>query len=203
MNTEADLRLAETKLSQLDPQLAALIVARPPIALPVERDYFYALCRSIIGQQVSLASASAIFGRLEAATQLDPAAVIGLTDEAARTIGLSGQKTAYLRDLARHFVDHSDAYDHLSQSPDEAVISELTLIKGIGVWTAQMFLMFTLRRPDVFALDDIGLQRAMMRLYGWETLPNKLTLGKTADRWRPYRTVAALYLWDSLENTPA
>ncbi len=150
-----------------------------------------------------MASASAIFGRLEVATDLDPASVAALADESARAIGLSRQKTAYVRDLARHFVDNPDLYGHLDQSSDEEVIAELTIIKGIGVWTAQMFLMFTLRRLDVFAPDDIGLQRAMKQLYGWDSVPSRRELEAASDRWRPHRTVASLHLWQSIETTPA
>lgn len=203
MDIVNDIHLAEIKLSELDTQLGVLIGSQSPIILRPQGGYFFSLCRSIIGQQVSVASASAIFGRLEAATGLDPAAVAGLTDVAARTIGLSRQKTVYVRDLAHHFVGNPDVYTHLDRSSDEDVITELTIIKGIGVWTAQMFLMFTLRRLDVFAPDDIGLQRAMKRLYGWDSVPNKRVLEATADRWRPYRTVASLHLWASIENTPA
>jgi DNA-3-methyladenine glycosylase II len=202
MDSEDDLHLAERELAELDPRLGALIGSQPPIILGPQADYFFSLCRSIIGQQVSVASASAIFGRLDAATGLDPTSVAALTDDDTRTIGLSRQKTAYIRDLALHFVDNPDVYAHLDQSSDEEVITELTIIKGIGTWTAQMFLMFTLRRPDVFAPDDIGLQRAMKQLYGWDSVPSKRELEATSDRWRPYRTVASLHLWQSIETTP-
>jgi len=104
--------------------------------------------------------------------------------------------------LAQHFVANPRVYDHLDQLSDDEVIAELTAIKGIGVWTAQMFLMFTLLRPDVFAPDDIGLQRAMKLLYGWEAIPPKRELEAFAERWRPYRTVASWHLWESLNNTP-
>ncbi len=203
MDIENHIHLAEIKLSELDPQLGVLIGAQSPITLRPQGGDFFSLCRSIIAQQVSVASASAIFGRLEASTELAPAAVAGLTDEATRTIGLSRQKTAYIRDLARHFLENPGIYTHLNRNSDEDVIAELTIIKGIGVWTAQMFLMFTLRRPDVFAPDDIGLQRAMKQLYGWDSVPNTRVLAATAERWRPYRTVASLHLWASIENAPA
>jgi len=202
MDLEADIRRAEIKLAELDTRLGALIKLQRPLTLRPRGGYFFSLCRSIIGQQVSVASASAIFGRLEAATGLDPAAVAHLTDEAARAIGLSRQKTSYVRDLARHFMDNPAVYNHLERSSNEAVITELTIIKGIGVWTAQMFMMFTLRRLDVFAPDDVGLQRAMKQLYGWDILPDKSALAGITERWRPYRTVACWHLWESLHNAP-
>ena len=133
---------------------------------------------------------------------LVPATVASLSAEAMRPIGLSRQKAGYLQDLARHFTDNPTLYNHLENQTDEQVIAELTAVKGIGEWTAQMFLMFTLARPDVFAPDDAGLQRAMMRLYGWATLPSRAERIRVAEAWRPYRTIACLHLWQSLDNDP-
>lgn len=194
---------AEAALIKIDPLLGRLIeLQRPVLHLP-RGDYFRSLCRSIIGQQVSVAAAAAIFSRFEATTGANPAAVLMLTDEQIREIGLSKQKSAYLHDLARHFVEDPDVYTHLERASDQEVIAELTSVKGIGVWTAQMFLMFTLMRPDVFAPDDVGIQNGMKRLFGWEALPPRKELEAVAVRWRPYRTVACWHLWRSLENTPA
>ena len=194
---------AEAALVHLDPVLGDLIMRQEPITRSARDDYFTSLCRSIIGQQVSVAAATTIFGRLETITKLQHSAVAGITDEQIKQIGLSRQKTSYLRDLAGHFVENPKIYDHLDQLTDDDIILELTAIKGIGVWTAQMFLMFTLQRPDVFAPDDGGLQRAMQRLYGWDTIPPKQALVLTAEKWRPYRTVACWHLWRSLDNTPS
>src|SRR5690606_14972068 len=107
-----------------------------------------------------------------------------------KAIGLSRQKASYIRDLAQHFVENPSVYTHLEKMSDEEVIAELTAVKGIGVWTAQMFLMFTLSRPDVFAPDDAGLQRAILQLYKWDALPPKKELVIVAEQWKPYRTVA-------------
>ncbi len=202
MDTLESLQAAEDELIRLDPALGALISSQR-IELPQAREnYFIALCRSIIGQQVSVAAGNAIFARLQAATALDPRAVIELPDDAVKEIGLSRQKAGYIRDLAQHFAENGAVFAHLEELPDEQVIAELTRVKGIGVWTAQMFLMFTLRRPDVFAPDDVGLQRGMIKLYGWDVLPPRGELQRVAEKWRPWRTVACLHLWESLRNNP-
>lgn len=200
---ESTIRQAELELTELDPVLGHLIASQRLAPRTRRTDYFASLCRSIIGQQVSVAAAAAIFARFEAQTQLQPAIVTALNEADIKAIGLSRQKASYLQDLARHFVDNPGIYNHLESQNDEQVIAELTAVKGIGVWTAQMFLMFTLARPDVFAPDDIGLQRAMKLLYGWDTVPPKRELVDFAGRWQPYRSVASLHLWQSLDNTPA
>jgi DNA-3-methyladenine glycosylase II len=199
---ESPYREAEDALIKLDPVLGGLIKLQRPMARESHGEYFAALCRSIIGQQVSVAAASTIFARLEATTGLQPQAVSGLLPEQVKNIGLSRQKASYLHDLAEHFVANPKVYDHLEKLSDAEVIADLTAIKGIGVWTAQMFLMFTLMRPDVFAPDDFGLQRAMKQLYGWDDIPKKKELETFAERWRPYRTVACWHLWESLNNRP-
>lgn len=199
----ATIRLAEEQLKQLDPVLGKLIVKQTLQPRSLRNDYFASLCRSIVGQQVSVAAASAIFARLEQATSLHPSRVTKLDEVAIKAIGLSKQKAGYIKDLGQHFVDNPAVYNHLENQSDEQVIAELIDVKGIGTWTAQMFLMFTLGRPDIFAPDDAGLQRAMMRLYKWDKLPSKKELEKLADNWRPYRTVACFHLWRSLDNTPA
>jgi DNA-3-methyladenine glycosylase II len=193
---------AEDKLEKIDPVLERLIKLQKPIIHRERKDYFYSLCSSIIGQQVSVAAAAAIFGRFEEATNCDPIKVLSLKDEEMRAIGLSRQKTSYIRDVAQHFAEDPDVYKHLDKLSDEEVIKELVEIKGIGPWTAQMFLMFTLVRLDVFAPDDVGIQRAMKQLYNWDELPDRDELIKIADKWRPYRTVACWHLWKSLNNSP-
>ncbi len=200
---ERQIAEAEGELEKLDPVLGKIIELQKPIVHAPRSDYFFSLCRSIVGQQVSMAAASTIFGRFEEITKLDPNKVINLTDEQVKQIGLSRQKTGYLKDLAAHFAADPAVYNHLDKLPDDEVIAELTAIKGIGTWTAQMFLMFTLTRLDVFAPDDVGIQRAMMNLYGWEKLPDKQVLLENSEKWRPYRTVACWHLWRSLANTPS
>jgi len=201
-DTEKRVAKAEQTLQSLDPKLGELIELQKPIIHTSRTDYFAALCRSIIGQQVSVAAASTIYARFEKLTGLKPAAVEALSESDIKTIGLSRQKASYLKDLAQHFANNPEVYNRLDTQSDEEVIAELTAVKGIGVWTAQMFLVFTLTRLDVFAPDDIGLQRAMKLLYGWDKVPPKKELEKFAERWKPYRTVACWHLWKSLDNSP-
>lgn len=201
--TEDTIRIAEAALMRADPLLGKLVSTQKLVLSEPRGDYFAALARSIIGQQVSVAAARTIAGRFEEKTGYDPARAAALDEEAIRAIGLSRQKAGYIRDLAQHFVTNPAVYNHLETLSDDEVIADLTAVKGIGVWTAQMFLMFTLARPDVFAPDDAGLQRAMLKLYGWDTLPAKKELAALAEKWQPYRTVACLHLWHSLDNAPA
>jgi DNA-3-methyladenine glycosylase II len=196
------LSQAETKLAKADKTLGQLIELQKPIVIEPRKDYFFSLCRSIVGQQVSVAAAAAIFGRFEAMTNVDPKTIIEAGEDKLRTIGLSRQKASYIHDLAVHFLGNPEIYNHLDDLDDEAVIKELTSIKGIGTWSAQMFLMFTLGRLDVFAPDDVGLQRAIKLLYGWEELPDKKQLIDLASKWQPYRSVACWHLWKSLNNSP-
>lgn len=197
--TEDFLRVAEAELSIKDPLLAVIINKNPLAPLPARHDYFASLCRSIIGQQVSVAAAQAIYGRFEEMSQLKPNVTLELSEENCKYIGLSRQKTAYIKDLASHFANDPSVYNHLESRTDEHIIEELTEINGIGPWTAQMFMIFTLGRPNIFAPDDVGLQKAMTKLYGWKTLPAKKLLINTAHKWTPYKTVASLHLWQSLE----
>lgn len=199
---ELNIKDADEHLATQDLKLGELIKFQTLVVRQPRTDYFHSLCRSIIGQQVSVAAASTIFARFENLTELDPKVVAGLTDEQARSIGLSRQKEGYLKDLASHFVNDPKVYNHLGELEDQEVIAELTEIKGIGVWTAQMFLMFTLGRLDVFAPDDLGLKRAMQKLYGWTHEPSRLEMETKAEEWKPYRTVACWHLWQSLDNAP-
>jgi DNA-3-methyladenine glycosylase II len=196
------IRQAERVLASGDPELGRLIKRNGHLVREPRPDYFYSLARSIVGQQVSVAAAAAIFGRLGEATGMAPARILALGEEELRAVGLSRQKIRYIQDLAAKFAENPMIYENLEQLPDEEVIRELTAVRGVGIWTAQMFLMFTLVRLDVFAPDDIGLQRAMRVLYGWEQIPQRAEIEATAECWRPYRTVAAWHLWHSLDNEP-
>jgi len=201
--TEEIIQTGESLLIEADPILGE-VIKKQKIEIPEPTsDYFASLVRSIIGQQVSVAAARTIAGRFIEKTNMESVKVVALSDEELRAIGLSRQKAGYIRDLAHHFVANPDIYNHLNDLNDEDVIADLIAVKGIGAWTAQMFLMFTLCRPDVFAPDDVGLQRAMMHLYEWETLPPKKELAAASEKWRPYRTIACLHLWHSLDNNPS
>lgn len=192
----------EQALSRIDPVMSALIDRNGPIHHAPDSDYFASLTESIVSQQISVKAAASIFSRFKDATGLDQARVAALSETDARAIGLSGQKYKYLRDLADHFVRDSMVFNHLDTLSDGEVISELTRIKGIGVWTAQMFLMFTLVRMDVFAPDDRGLQLAIKQLYGLSDVPPRSELEAMAEKWSPYRTVASWHLWRLLDNKP-
>lgn len=199
---EATIANAEEKLKNLDPLLGEIIVAQQPIIREPQTDYFYFLVRAIVSQQVSVAAAKSIFNKLKTATDLNCAFMASMPDQAYRECGISRQKAGYMRDLAQHFVDDPKVFNHLNKLSDEEVIKELTGVKGIGVWTAQIFLMAALVRLDIFAPDDIGLQRAIKKLYGWSEVTPKSELEQIAARWQPYRSVACWHLWESLSNDP-
>ena len=170
-------------------------------------DHYGALVRSIVGQQVSTKAAAAIFARLTdryGGRPPTPAEVLAEDPEELRAAaGLSRAKTAYLRSLAEHVVDGSLELDRLEQLPDEQVTAELVAVKGLGPWTAQIFLMFHLGRPDVLPVGDLGIRRAVMLRYGLAALPGPKELERVAEPWQPHRTLACRFLWQSLRNAPA
>ena len=203
MTLAAQIAQAELELQKLDPVLGALIKIQAPVNKVREGPYFGNLTRSIVSQQISVAASASILKRIQDATGLDPHKVFALAPDDLRALGLSRGKAGYIHDLAEHFVKDAAVFDHLDRLSDDEVIAELVAVKGIGVWTAQMFLMFTLGRLDVFAPDDVGLQRAIKLLYKLPDVPPKTELSRLADVWRPYRTVASWHLWESLDNSPA
>jgi DNA-3-methyladenine glycosylase II len=171
---------------------------------PVDR--YGALLRSIVGQQLSTKAARAIYGRLTdrfGGRTPTPAEVLADDPEELRAaVGLSRAKVGFLRSLAEHVLDGSLELDRLDQLPDEEVIAELIAVRGLGVWSAHMFLMFTLERPDVLPVGDLGIRRAVMVHYGLPSLPGPAEVEAIAEPWRPHRTLACLYLWRSLDATP-
>ncbi len=162
--------------------------------------------RSIVGQQLSTRAARAIYARLTdrfGGRTPTPAEVLeDDPDELRQAAGLSHAKVRYLRSLAEHVLNGSLELEKLDQLPDDEVIAELTAVRGIGTWSAHMFLMFHLQRPDVLAVGDLGIRRAVMLRYGLEELPDPETIERIAEPWRPNRTLACRYLWRSLEATP-
>jgi DNA-3-methyladenine glycosylase II len=169
-------------------------------------DHYAALVRSIVGQQLSTRSANAIYGRLtERFGGRPPTPAEVLTDdpdELRTAVGLSHAKTAYLRSLAEHVLDGSLRLDQLRGLPDAEVIAELTAVKGIGEWSSHMFLMFDLGRPDVLAVGDLGIRRAVMVRYALDRLPDAAEVTRIGEPWRPYRTLACLILWHSADAVP-
>lgn len=170
-------------------------------------DLYGALLRSITGQQLSVKAARAIYGRLAerfGGRAPTPQELLDDDPEAMRAAaGLSRAKVASLRSLAEHVLAGELELDRLAELPDAEVIRELVAVKGIGEWTAHMFLMFTLHRPDVLPTGDQGIRNAVMRAYGLDAPPDPEALAALAEPWRPYRTRACLYLWRSLDNEPA
>jgi DNA-3-methyladenine glycosylase II len=168
-------------------------------------DAYGVLVRSITGQQLSTRAAATIYGRL---TELfgghtpTPQQIIDTDPEALRGVGLSHAKAAYLRDLAEHIVDGELPVDRLADLPDEEVSERLLAIKGLGPWSVDIFLMFHLGRPDVLASGDLGIRKAVQIQYGLKELPKPKEIETLAEAWRPYRTLACLYLWESLDNRP-
>jgi DNA-3-methyladenine glycosylase II len=197
------MRSAIKHLKKSDPVIAAIIQRVGPCAIQYREPSFETLVRSIVYQQLSGRVASVIFGRLHAAAgeeQLTPAGIMKLRPEKMRKLGLSGQKTLYIRELAKHTKRGSIAFEDLHAAGDAAVIEHLTRVKGIGVWTAQMFLMFALRREDVLPVADLGIRSAMKKAYGLDDLPKPPEMEKIAAAWKPYSSIACWYLWRSLEK---
>jgi DNA-3-methyladenine glycosylase II len=196
---------ATAHLSAVDPTLAGLIAAYPDIHLTRRSDPFTTLARAIVGQQISVKAAQAIWDRFVAAATVDDPArpdaarVARLRLPTLTRVGLSGRKAEYLRDLARHFVTGQLDPSQWPALADEALIEALVDVKGIGRWTAEMFLIFHELRPDVFPLDDIGLQKAIAQHYFAGRRRARRTLERLGRRWQPYRSVATWYLWRSLD----
>ncbi len=192
--------------------LAGLIEAVGPLGdprsgRPDPDDHYGALVRAIVGQQLSVLAARAIYGRLLARfSDRPPTPQEILADdpeELRAAAGLSRAKVTFLRSLAEHVLSGDLELDRLDELDDEQVIAELTAVKGIGTWSAHMFLMFHLERPDVLAVGDLGIRRAIERAYALPALPDPAEIERIAEPWRPYRSLACRYLWRSLQNEPA
>ena len=188
-------------LRQSDPVLAAIIDRVGECNIRFREPDFETLVKSIVYQQLSGRVASVIFERLVkgAGGRLAPETILKLRPSRMRTLGLSGQKTAYIRDLARHTREGHLSFEELLTLTDAAVIEKLTQVKGIGVWTAHMFLIFALRRTDILPTGDLGIRNAIRKAYGLPELPTPVEMERMAQSWRPYCTVASWYLWRSLE----
>jgi DNA-3-methyladenine glycosylase II len=191
--------------------LAALIDAAGKLpnaraGRPERSDHYGALVRAIVGQQLSVKAARAIYARLTARFHGRPPTPEEILaddpDELRAAAGLSRAKVGFLRSLAEHVNSGELELERLDKLPDEQVIEELVAVKGIGVWSAHMFLMFHLERPDVLPVGDLGIRRAIQRAYALGGLPDASAIERIAEPWRPYRTLACRYLWRSLHNEP-
>ena len=209
-SSPARLDTGDEHLRSVDHVIRRLIDEGGPIDPRRDRrrsrpDPYQALARAIVGQQLSTKAAASIWKRL---TELfdgetpRPAALIAIDGEKLRGAGLSWSKVGFLKDLAERVEDGRLALDRLNELSDEDVIAELIEIKGIGRWTAEMFLIFHLGRTDVVSIGDLGIRRAVQQAYGMDELPDPTQMERISEPWRPHRTLACLYLWRSLDNTP-
>jgi len=199
---------ARRVLMRRDPVLAAAIKQIGPCGMAdrQRKDHLSALVGAIVSQQLSTKAAATIFGRFVALFPddhiPDAAAIAAQSDAALRGVGLSGQKVGYMRDLCARIADGRLDLNELDMLPDELVIERLTAVKGFGRWTAEMFLMFRLHRPDVLPAGDLGIVNAIQRLYRFRKRPDAKRVLKLGEAWKPYRSVASWYLWQTLRNEP-
>ena len=189
-------------LKKNDPILAKIIEGVGPCTLKKRQGYYRALVRAIIAQQISTSAARAIQKRLLIALnkRVMPSDFLKLNEADVRKIGLSPQKYAYIHDLSKKLHHKELRLKGISNWENEQIISELVKIKGIGRWTAEMFLIFSLKRPDVLALDDFGIKKGMMIAYGLGSMPSKDQMIAISEKWKPYRSIGSWYMWRVLEN---
>jgi DNA-3-methyladenine glycosylase II len=194
---------ATAELARRDSVLRILIRNHDGPRLEHRGDAFTILARSIVGEQISVQAAESVWQKLlESVDALGPATIVRMDPAKLRACGLSSRKSDYLIDLAKHFLDGSLDQRAWDERDDEHLIAELTRVKGIGRWTAEMFLIFSMMRPDILPADDIGLQRAMSLHYNNGKPLSKLKIRQIAGEWQPWRTVATWYLWRSLDPVP-
>lgn len=197
-----DIHKASKILSQRDPRLAQLIARTDLPVLPPVKGAFETLVEAVVSQQVSTKAAEAVFARVRrlTANEMRPEALLAADDRGLRDAGLSRQKVRYIRALAEAFARDPERYENLHLLEDEDVVAALTEITGIGVWTAEMFLIFHLLREDVFPVGDLGIRRALARfIFSENENPDKPEMIARAEIWRPYRSVASLCLWKATD----
>jgi DNA-3-methyladenine glycosylase II len=195
------MRKAILHLKKCDPVLAAIIQRIGPYRMEYGDPTFHSLAEAIIYQQLNGKAALTIFNRFAdlAGRPLTPEGILKLTDAQMRAVGLSKQKSSYLKDMAQRAARGELDFSRLATMTDAEVIEQLTQVKGVGVWTAQMFLMFTLKRPNVLPTGDFGIQNAIRKHYKKRKLPKPAQMEKIARGWEPYRSVACWYLWKSMD----
>lgn len=202
------LQQGAAHLSAVDPTLAIVISAAPLPSFTPHRNYYQELAESIVSQQLSVKAAATILRRFKDLFSGDfpsPEAIQATDIEQFRSVGLSRQKAAYIRDLAERVLDGSVQFDHLDALSNQAIIDELTQIKGVGVWTAHMFLLFCMGRLDVLPTGDLGIKNGIKQLYNLEHQPAEADIEALARThgWSPYESIASWYIWHSLDNKPA
>lgn len=207
MSFEQQLREAEKHLAGRDKKLAPIIKSSGPCRLKPHSDHYGELVGSIVGQQLSAKAAGAIWRRvlnLFGGKMPTPEQLIKIDDQKLRDVGLSWAKVRYVKDLAQHVLDKRLDLEHIATMPNEQLIEQLTAVKGIGEWSAHMFMMFGLGRLDILPVGDLGIRKALMNLYDLERLPDPAMCVTIANdnHWHPYESVASWYLWQSLDNSP-
>lgn len=196
-------QIATHELTMNDPVMGGLIQQYDDAVLRSRGDAFTTLARSIVGQQISVKAAECVWQKLTCAIpDIVPQVIYGADEDLLRQCGLSYRKISYLQDLSLHFMTNTLNVSEWSVMDDEALIDKLTRIKGIGRWTAEMFLIFHMLRPDIFPVADIGLQRAISMHYFDSRMVNKKNMFELAQQWKPWRSVATWYLWRSLDPLP-
>jgi len=194
---------AKRALARRDPVMGGIMRSHPKIFLARRGEPFLTLARAIVGQQISVKAAQSVWDRLVVCVgEMTPEKVLLKQRPVLRACGLSDRKTEYIADLAQHFADGAIHVHRWPEMSDEQIIAELVKVRGIGRWTAEMFLMFNLLRPDIFPLDDLGLQKGIRVAYYSNRKVALSTMRKLGERWRPWRSVATWYLWRSLDPLP-
>ena len=194
---------AKKALSSKDKKLSKIIESYPLDFLFSKSDPFFTLARSIVGQQISVKAAQSVWNKLESRVlEISPIYIKNMHSNTLKSVGLSGQKVIYLKNLANAFIENKLKINSWSKMNDEEIIQDLIQIKGIGRWTAEMFLIFNLCRADIFPLDDIGMIKGLCKLYKISYPTDREIIIKIGEKWKPYRSVATWYLWRSLDPIP-
>lgn len=207
MTFQQQLKQAAEHLAKNDPKLAAVIEISGPCRIQPHTDQYGELVGSIVGQQLSSIAAGTIWRRvldLFEGKMPTPEQLIKIDDQKLRDVGLSWAKVRYVKDLAQHILDGRLDLDHISTMPNEQIIEQLTAVKGLGEWSAHMFMIFGLGRLDILPTGDLGVRKAVMNLYGLSEMPDPALMVTIANKhnWHPYESVAAWYCWQSLDNNP-
>ncbi len=204
--TLSNPKVMETGIKHLrenDEVLDRLIAAHKPLEFTAQKDYFYSIYESIISQQLTPKAADAILTKVNGLFRNnypDPHGILSIPDEKLRLQGISWAKVSYLKDFARRITDGELNLSNFDSAPDDKVVEELVKVKGIGVWTAKMFLIFSLGRPDILPWEDLGIRNSIKNLYALEQRPDGDTIRKVAIKWHPYCSIASLYLWRAKDN---
>jgi DNA-3-methyladenine glycosylase II len=203
-----DLQTAAEHLMENDPTLTPIIKNAGLPTFKPHKNYYWELVDSIISQQLSVKAAASIEKRFQELFNEEfpaPELIIKKDDEELRAVGLSRPKVKYIKDLAQHVIDGNLKFNEFDSLTNAEIIKELTAVKGIGEWTAHMFLIFAMGRLDILPVGDLGIKNGMRKLYGFEDAPTPEQMQETADKynWHPYESVAAWYVWQSLDNAPS